>query len=407
MSVYKTILTQVLALTPVEMSNIEQNLMEKLKQTVYKRCICNDKNVGFILNIHRIINRGDAVKRNESFKGEYIFNVLYEADIVMYNNNDVIYGVFIDSIDKLGIHASNRDYISVYIESDKLPREYMELYKKGDQIDVSVLCSQYTLNSKDIVVLGNMLHYFTIPNPHELTFVISPSKRSRDKDNFVNVNIINIDINLSNNSKSSIFYKTLCDPLSSLKDSKNINFMAMSELLFYNESLIMNINNSVFVSKTINNNFIDALNKLNWDFTKKINESTLIVCNVDEIESLQFNNNCNCIVPITFNYLISESFKPLEHFEQVTIYMSLLTFNNNEDYTVFMIGSNYINEHNSISNYMVTNCQNYYNSIMNRYYTDINVLYNRYKDNTNTPIFKEYLECKNSIANAYIQELKI
>lgn len=169
MTINKLVLTTKIKLNPkLAFENVEYHLFRKLKKRFLKKCIKE----GYVLDIIKINKRSNGMISKEHFDGFVVYDIIYEANVLTFDIDENIYGLTIDIIDKFGIHFSN-DYINGYIESNLLPLNYIEQFKKGDKLNITTLMTKYNLYSDVINVLGKELHYYTLPKRYDLYKIIS------------------------------------------------------------------------------------------------------------------------------------------------------------------------------------------------------------------------------------------
>ena len=167
--------------------------MRNLKNAILYKCTTE----GYIDNINEIVCRGSIKKINKDLSGNFYVNVWFNADVINYETNDIIYGLTVDRIDKYGIHASNdrssKMNLNVYIEAENLPMDYAVSYQTGDTINIVVFAVKCNPGNRDIRIIGKQLYYYSVYPLNELVY----SLYTRTKETPPVVDINNIQINTS------------------------------------------------------------------------------------------------------------------------------------------------------------------------------------------------------------------
>lgn len=239
-------------------NNIESQILNLIEQKYLNKCYLES----YIIKINKILNRSLIESNQNNLNCDFIVYIQFEAECIIYSQNEVILNMEIHENINNNIIAKN-NYIVAMIKNNK----DISFLKKGSKIPIIVGKAKFTTGSNKITI--NSYPFIPIINQSVIYYKIN--KITDDEKNQLNDNII-IYINVEEERKKKIleiknnnwnYFNNLLYPYKNNKSDENIKKDKTIELLSYKyEDSIIYFNQEINLSEkliSINN---DAKNYL-------------------------------------------------------------------------------------------------------------------------------------------------
>lgn len=239
-------------------NNIESQILNLIEQKYLNKCYLES----YIIKINKILNRSLIESNQNNLNCDFIVYIQFEAECIIYSQNEVILNMEIHENINNNIIAKN-NYIVAMIKNNK----DISFLKKGSKIPIIVGKAKFTTGSNKITI--NSYPFIPIINQSVIYYKIN--KITDDEKNQLNDSII-IYINIEEERKKKIleiknnnwnYFNNLLYPYKNNKSDENIKKDKTIELLSYNyEDSIIYFNQEINLSEkliSINN---DAKNYL-------------------------------------------------------------------------------------------------------------------------------------------------
>ena len=239
-------------------NNIESQILNLIQQKYLNKCYLES----YIIKINKILNRSLIESNQNNLNCDFIVYIQFEAECIIYSQNEVILNMEIHENINNNIIAKN-NYIVAMIKNNK----DISFLKKGSKIPIIVGKAKFTTGSNKITI--NSYPFIPIINQSVIYYKIN--KITYDEKNQLNDNII-IYINVEEERKKKIleiknnnwnYFNNLLYPYKNNKSDENIKKDKTIELLSYKyEDSIIYFNQEINLSEkliSINN---DAKNYL-------------------------------------------------------------------------------------------------------------------------------------------------
>ena len=152
MAVNKEIVEKI-QLPPHNLNNdIGEHILDVIKKKYLNKCTKD----GYIENIIKIVKRSNGQIENLDFEGYITYTVRFEALISKPKENEIIKDCNISLVNQVGIFAE-KDFLSIIITSELLPKGYEKKYEKEKKINIKVNKIKFELTDKKIRVLGTIV----------------------------------------------------------------------------------------------------------------------------------------------------------------------------------------------------------------------------------------------------------
>lgn len=239
-------------------NNIESQILNLIEQKYLNKCYLES----YIIKINKILNRSLIESNQNNLNCDFIVYIQFEAECIIYSQNEVILNMEIHENINNNIIAKN-NYIVAMIKNNK----DISFLKKGSKIPIIVGKAKFTTGSNKITI--NSYPFIPIINQSAIYYKIN--KITDDEKNQLNDSII-IYINIEEERKKKIleiknnnwnYFNNLLYPYKNNKSDENIKKYKTIELLSYKyEDSIIYFNQEINLSEkliSINN---DAKNYL-------------------------------------------------------------------------------------------------------------------------------------------------
>jgi hypothetical protein len=239
-------------------NNIESQILNLIEQKYLNKCYLES----YIIKINKILNRSLIESNQNNLNCDFIVYIQFEAECIIYSQNEVILNMEIHENINNNIIAKN-NYIVAMIKNNK----DISFLKKGSKIPIIVGKAKFTTGSNKITI--NSYPFIPIINQSVIYYKIN--KITDDEKNQLNDSII-IYINIEEERKKNIleiknnnwnYFNNLLYPYKNNKSDENIKKDKTIELLSYKyEDSIIYFNQEINLSEkliSINN---DAKNYL-------------------------------------------------------------------------------------------------------------------------------------------------
>jgi hypothetical protein len=239
-------------------NNIESQILNLIEQKYLNKCYLES----YIIKINKILNRSLIESNQNNLNCDFIVYIQFEAECIIYSQNEVILNMEIHENINNNIIAKN-NYIVAMIKNNK----DISFLKKGSKIPIIVGKAKFTTGSNKITI--NSYPFIPIINQSVIYYKIN--KITDDEKNQLNDSII-IYINIEEERKNKIleiknnnwnYFNNLLYPYKNNKSDENIKKDKTIELLSYKyEDSIIYFNQEINLSEkliSINN---DAKNYL-------------------------------------------------------------------------------------------------------------------------------------------------
>lgn len=143
-------------LRPKNFHNFDESIFNYLKTNIENSYV---PEYGFVTEVMGVLSRSEGQIDNSSLEGEINFSIVYEAKVMNVEIGDILVGCVVELVEVAGIFLQYKDFINVTIIQNKLPKEYMNIWKKNDVINVHVDNILQNVADKKISVLGHV-HYY-------------------------------------------------------------------------------------------------------------------------------------------------------------------------------------------------------------------------------------------------------
>ena len=185
-------------------TNINNIITDMLRHTYNGKCYRST----YILNVERIIKRGNIMCKNKVLDGSFYVDILFEASCLIYEKGEVIHNCKIIQINNTTIHAKS-EFASLQIKNISK----IDIFKENEEIPVIVNMVRYNLFETEIAVSAIPF----IPIAHDIDiYKITDSEELEIKVD--SHNIFNLEKELKQcNPKVIKFFKELIYPYNSYK----------------------------------------------------------------------------------------------------------------------------------------------------------------------------------------------
>ena len=302
-------------------------LKEKYQNKCYSSC--------YILNINKI-NRRSFLNCNENLDANFNISLQFEAEVLLYQENEIIHGCSIIKKENNGIVHGKSKYCGIQINMN----QDTTIYNVGDVVPVIVKMLRYNINQSEISVLAipfvplmyNIVLYNTINDINDKTIdtLLSLNNKVLDLDK----KIKDLD---KNSRKIYDFFKDLLSN-DKLKDKNVLEKTFRSSQIDKNNIDIIKKYNTIELDKLLNE--LKNNKKQNYILFKPYNSFDINYCNIiknnhlseklfteDDIE-YKTNKNINEYNILTVNESI-ENIIELYIYENIRNKQCLLEFIDN------------------------------------------------------------------------------
>ena len=151
---YTQIIDHVEGLSPILLTNnIENVLLEQSKKSLGNKC----SKYGYIMeDTIRILQRSIGKIKSSHFDGTVIYNLKLEVTVCNPSEGDIINCVVVGK-NKMGILAKQHPIIIALSQLHHDDKNIFSDINVDDEIKVSVIDSKFSLNDKNIQVIGKIL----------------------------------------------------------------------------------------------------------------------------------------------------------------------------------------------------------------------------------------------------------
>ena len=228
-------------------NNIEGQIFNLIEKKYLNKCYLES----YIIKINKILNRSLIESNQNNLNCDFIVYIQFEAECIIYSQNEVILNMEIHENINNNIIAKN-NYIVAMIKNNK----DISFLKKGSKIPIIVGKAKFTTGSNKITI--NSYPFIPIINQSVIYYKIN--KITDDEKTQLNDNII-IYINIEEERKKKIleiknnnwnYFNDLLYPYKNNKSDENIKKDKTVELLSYNyEDSIIYFNQEINLSEKL------------------------------------------------------------------------------------------------------------------------------------------------------------
>ena len=267
--------------------SINNKILNRLKQKYNNKCYLSC----FIIDVKKIVRRS-FINCNENLDSDFNINIQFEAEVLIYQKNDIIHDCKIIKKESNGIIHGKSKYCGIQLNI----QQNLSIYDSGDTIPVIVKMLRYNINQSEISVLAtpfiplkyDIIIYNTINNLTDIGY-----KKLLELNNSVK----NLDDKINKLNKSNMnvfnFFKGLLSNYN-LKDKNNLDKKIKTTII--DNSLINKLSNYKKFKIDDLLNDINSKKTKNYILFRPYNSYDTNYCNVItnySIDEKIFNSNIN------------------------------------------------------------------------------------------------------------------